>query len=167
MITVTFNYDPDTNIVSNVTATGGTAAKAVVPPTKAKPKNKSTKITLNGSSLQLTQEACDLLKIAVGDRLCVRFAPGPVLVRPEIAKEPRGGNLITKSLTVSVKGKTGDELAKYGTEFEYNLKSDGYLILGDATTVADDQEDKPVEEINDEDFLQSVEGEEVDFTFDI
>lgn len=174
MINVSFSYDPETNTVLGITVVG---ANVLVGPTKAKAapktkaKTKATKIVLNGNSLQLNEDVLSLLGVEVGDRLCVRFDPQPVLVTPEAAKEPRGGNLITKSLTLSVKGKTGETLAEHGSEFEYALKSPGRLILGEDIQPSVAQ-DKPVlqeieSSIDDNDFLSLIENsEEVDFTID-
>jgi hypothetical protein len=168
MIEVSFKFDPETKKVSDVIVIEAgvkTPAKTV-----AKTKTKgNTKIVLNGNSLQLNQEVVDLLCVGPGDRLCVRFDPKPVLVRPDIANELKGGNLITKSLTVSVKGKTGETLKEYGTEFEYTLKSEGYVTLA---TDGDTLEDKPVQEISttldDSEFIANIEnGEEIDFQFEI
>jgi hypothetical protein len=185
MIQVTFNYDPETNTVSGVSSSTVEAQPKAKSIPAVKAKSKSSKITLNGSSLQLTQDALDALGSTIGDRICVRFNPNLVLVRPEIAKEPKGGNLITKSLTISVRGKAGEAISKLGTEFNYTLKSDGYLNLStDSTTEPTAEaveftdvdltvEDKPVNEISvttidDSDFLADIEdGEEIDFTIDI
>ena len=130
MIQISFNYNPETNEVSDVTATGAVVKeKAAAKPRAKKTKAPTGKIILNGQSLKLEQEVLNLLKVEVGDRLCVRFDKQPVLVTPEVANEPNGGNLITKSLTLSVRGKTGEQIAKFGTEFDYDLSREGYLGL--------------------------------------
>lgn len=178
MLQITFNYDPETNEVSNVSAVGATVKeKAVAKPRAKKTKAPTGKVILNGQSLKLEQEVLNLLGVEVGDRLCVRFDPNPVLVTPEVANEPKGGNLITKSLTLSVRGKTSEVIAKFGTEFDYDLSRPGYLGLtseGGHEVDADASLDKPVStaganEIDlDDDFNNAVEGgEEVDFVLDI
>jgi hypothetical protein len=86
-------------------------------------------VTLEGSTIKLSVEAMDKLKVAVGDKLCIRFREVPILACPSAIGEDNGGNLITKSLTVSCRGKVGETLATFGSQFTSELESEGYLVL--------------------------------------
>jgi hypothetical protein len=178
---ISFNFDPETNKVSEVSVTIDGEEPVVTKP-KARSKKKQTlvtdKIIYNGTTLQLNQEVLDLIGAQIGDRLCVRFNPDPVLLRADIAREPKGGNLITKGLTIAAKGKTTEQLSV--GEFMYKLKSEGYILLLEGNTVEDDNypdppklKDKPIigdisEELDSDDFIADLEGGvEVDFELDI
>ena len=166
---VSFDFDPVTKTVTNVEVDGEVKPKAT---RKTSTSKQSSKIVLNGSSLKLNQEVLDLLNVKVGERLCVMFTTTqPTLVTPEAAHQQGEGNLITKSLTVSCKGKTSEQLAKYGTEWSYELDGSGHLLLSnETTTVIDTTEVKEMQQtlLDDSDFLSAVEnGEEIDFSFEI
>ena len=195
MIKVQFNFDPETNKVSELTVTGAELVTKETKPKTTKPKKKkdvveTDNIVYNGSSLQLNTEALGFLGLVVGDRVCVRFNADnqPVLLSPNVAREPNGGNLITKGLTVPAKGKIGEHLGAPG-EFSYHLKQEGYLILTRESTTEIDEEkvvtkakatiakvkEQPIigdiqenEYLSDADFTEGLdEGVEVDFELDI
>lgn len=182
MLKVTFNFDPETQKVSDVSVVESGKTVATKTKTTTKAKGATDKILLKGSSLKLNQDVLDLLGVSVGDRLCVSFNPEPVLVRPDIANQTGGGNLITKSLTLSVKGKTGEAIANFGDEFDYKLESEGFLLMNNKESddnIADGLDhlglvDKPlISEIekcvlDDEDFTATIEGgEEIDFSLEL
>lgn len=140
---ISFDFDETTKKVSNLTVDDSAVKQAVK---KKKPTN--NKIMLNGSTLKLTDAVLTALGVSVGDRLCVRFNPKPVILRPDIANESNGGNLITKTMTLSCKGKTSELLTKFGTEFDFTGQSDGYVVLTATTEDANLQADKEKEKIN-------------------
>lgn len=165
---ISFDFDPQTNKVSNFQCVGNavTAVKA----TRKKKSTQSSKVVLNGNSLKLGQEVLDLLGVTVGDRLCIEFTKErqPVLV----TAEGKSGNLVTKSLTTSCKGKSGELLAEYGTEFSYKLESKGYLLLTNELVdvkIAEARSPKMHQDLLDtEDFTTTIQdGEEVDLIIEI
>lgn len=173
MVNISFDYNPETKSVTHIKVTDLTVSDT---PKKSavKAKTGGNTIVVNGGSLKLTQDALDQLKVSVGERLCVRFNNGPVVATPAAIGEIDGGNLVTKSLTVACKGKTGETLLSYGKEFNYSLTSEGYLVLTsvDATVVENNstspKEEEIKEVIKDEDFTLSIEGgEEIEFDFTI
>jgi len=187
MIKISFNFDPETNAVSEVSVNGATEQvekpkeKKASKPRKKKEALVTDKVTYNGASLQLNEEVLGLMGLIVGDRVCVRFNPEPVLLNPLVAKEPKGGNLITKGLTVSVKGKNSEQLGAPGAEFKYKLKSEGYLqLIRQEVENTDEQDyneyvdskatlkDETIGDLDDDDFLADIEeGEEINFELDI
>lgn len=179
MLKVSFEFNPETKQISNVLVEETGQQSPVSKTTKRVAKKSIDKtVVLKGSSLQLNQEVMDLLNVKVGDRVCVRFDPKPVLIRPDIAGETGGGNLITKSLTVSCRGKVSETLAKIADEFTYTQVSEGYVSLNTSNNVlieepTIDETDKPsVEEINldeDIDLMSSnldMSLEEIEFNID-
>lgn len=166
---ISFDFDEVTKKVSNVVVEQADKGK---PKSASKASKESGKIVLKGSSLKLTQEALDLLNVGVGDKLLLSFTNDrPALVTPEIANMPKAGNLITKSLTLSCKGKVGETLSTYGSEWDFKLDGDGFLVLSNNIT---DQVDRVPEVtemhkeiLDDNDFLSTVDnGEEIEFTLD-
>lgn len=86
-------------------------------------------VTLLGNTIQLSKHCLEKLNVAAGDKLCIRFKDVPVIATPTAIGEDNGGNLITKSLTVSCRGKVGETLATFGSQFISELESEGYLVL--------------------------------------
>ena len=156
---VSFDFDPITKKVTNVECVENTPTKVIK---SVKVKKQNNKVILVGNSLKLNQEVLDLLKVTVGDRICVNFTnTSPVLVSDGGCM----GNLITKSKTVSVKGPTGTKLASYGTEFFYTLDGEGFLFLN-TNEIVDKQIKKS--ELDNQVFTSSVpDAVEVDFTIEL
>lgn len=172
---ISFEFDPKTKKVSNVTVEG---VSEEVKPKATRAKKLPTvienpKITLNNTSLKLNQEVLDKLGVKVGDRLLVNFTKEqPVLVTPEQAGLEKGGNLITKSLTVSCKGKTSEMLAAFGSEFDYKLDGEGFLLLTNAEVEAHKAEmeakEMHLDLLDETDFTTTVEdGVEIDFSIEL
>lgn len=165
-VNISFDYNPGSRSVTNIKVTD-----LVVNTPKIKSTN--TSLQLVGGSLKLTEEALQLLNVTTGDRLCVRFNNGAILATPEALGESGGGNLVTKSCTVACKGKVGEELAKYGTTFKYELESTGYLVLtGDLQELpveVDTEKEQEIKSvIDDSDFTSLLaDGKEIDFNFEI
>lgn len=145
---ISFDFDEVTKKISNLNVEDSSLLK------KGKPikQNKGNKLVLKGSSLKLTDDMMSLLKVTNGDRLCIRFNPDPVILTPDTANEPSGGNLITKSSTISCKGTTGELLAERGNEFYYSLKSEGYLVLLDKEPEEGKNTDVKATNLDDSDF---------------
>lgn len=172
MINVSFDFNPETNEVSNVKVVGGSIAKVKAP---TKPKAKNTKvesdyIRFNGSSLKLGNAILEQLGSSVGERLCVRFKESKVIVaRPDVLGEDGGGNLVSAGMTVACRGKVGTMISELGTEFSWVLEGDGYMVL--TSTFMPSNEDPIEEKINQLDtthFTSDLkDGEEVDFIFNI
>ena len=168
MINISFDFDPETHKVTNVKVDGASKAPST---SKAKAKKATIHlITLSGTSLKLNSTVVESLGVEAGDRLCVRFDKQKViLARPDVLGEDGGGNLITKGLTLSCRGKVGELIAQIGSEFEYTLDSDGYMILHSLTEPAtsDIVEQKEIDELDIQDFAPNLDGEEVSFNYTI
>ena len=114
------------------------------------------KITLEDNKLTFNQAAVDLLKIEPGDRYEVKYEKKdkqliPILGNQEVFKTA-GGNKVTKSMTISFRGKANDRLSEYGSIFvlePHPTRVDIYLLKGDKTPTP--KESSVPEPIDDED----------------
>lgn len=165
MINISFDFDPVSYSVSNILVTEkGTSGldkiveqmKEVIPlPAKSTTKTTGRKkkeknediIKLEDNKLVLTQKLIDLLEAEPGDRLCIRFKDFngeyfPIIAKSEVFADPEAGNKLTKSLTVSYRGKQREELVIYGEEFTFEETFEGSGIcklIGQNTITADDK----------------------------
>ena len=76
---------------------------------------------LNGK-FQLSNESIEKLNASVGDRIGINYINKdgefyPVISRSAVFGDPESGNKLTKSLTVSFKGKQLESLKQYGSKF--------------------------------------------------
>lgn len=114
---------------------------AITPLKSQKPKTSNKRktgknediIILEENKLVLTQKLLDILGAEYGDRICIRFSEKdgiyyPIIAKSEVFADPEAGNKLTKSLTVSYKGKQHDELAIYGKEFTFEETGEGSRI---------------------------------------
>lgn len=167
MVHIAFDYEPESKSVTNIKVTDLVVSA---------PKGANTIALHNANILQLNQKVVDDLGVKVGDRLCLRFNNGPILATPHALGEDGGGNLITKSFTISCKGKAGVELRKYGNKFDHSLTSEGVVKLvpleaqqvEEVTTETpkDDTKTKEIHKVEDTTFsLPPADGQEVSFEF--
>lgn len=160
---VSFDFDPITCKVTNVTCEGVEQAPSKRSPSKKK--ETSDKVQLKGSSLKLNEEVLSLLGLKVGDRVCIQYTnDAPVLVNPATAGMEGGGNLITKSNSVVCRGKTAETLAKYGDEFSYTLQKEGFLLLKTQDSTAEKQVEQEIHTLDTSEIMP--EGEEIDLDLD-
>lgn len=118
-------------------------------------------IRITGSTLYLTEEAVQLLGVSIGDRLCVRFNGNPIVATPAAVGEPNGGNLLTKRLGVSCRGATSKAVKAFGEQFEYELESEGYLVL----TKAPDELKAEIRRESKDGTIELADSKEIDFEF--
>ena len=120
-VSVTFNFDPETEIVSEV--------KCVVDGVEKK--KRTTKkvtdvieemasepiITLEPNKLVFNNKAVADLELEYEDRVVVEWAKDGKVMVPTIRKDEEAGNKVTKTNTVVCKGKANTVLAEKGSEF--------------------------------------------------
>lgn len=100
---------------------------------KVSKKETSDIITLEENKLVFPQSFLDTISANPGDRIAIRFGEYdgkyfPVIAKSEAFADPESGNKLTKSCTISYKGKQHDELAIYGTKFKWVETSEGSQI---------------------------------------
>ncbi len=131
LFNISYTLDTDTNTITNqkvvevtkVTVTDKPKAKAAVSQTAA--------VSLVGATLQLTQEVLTALNVEVGDKIAIVVDKDSITLM-----ESTKGNVLTKKLTVSCKGKNQEAISAIGTEFTFEKKDD--LLYLKAITNKDD-----------------------------
>lgn len=110
-----------------------------------KDKKDSNFIYLEDNKLVLSQELVNILDAVPGDRLIITFKEKdekyfPVISKSEIVADSNSGNKLTKSLTLSYRGKQQEELLIYGNKFRYEELTPGSKIcklIGDKEITPD------------------------------
>lgn len=140
---LTFNLIVDTSTgefeVIN-TETGETKAikaevKKKTSTKKKKDDDPTPKITLEDNKYSLNSAAVELMGVEPEDRLDIKMEKQGKLLIPIIGTNEafgtKAGNRLTKTFTVSCRGKANDELSKYGSVFviEPHPEKDGLFIM--------------------------------------
>lgn len=90
-----------------------------------------------------------MLNVDPGDRIDIQYSDTyPIIGKSESFGNPEGGTKLTKSYTVSFRGKKSEVLQKFGTEFKV-IDSNGRFILDSGKEVI--QEPIKDENVNIED----------------
>lgn len=109
------------------------------------------KLTLETSKYILTQAAVDLLGVQPDDRIDIKYEKQGKRMVPIIGSNEafgtKSGNKLTKSLTVSCRGKANEELSQYGTTFTITAHpiKEGLFILNGDKIIPEQQVDDAVE----------------------
>lgn len=109
------------------------------------------KLTLETSKYILTQAAADLLGVQPDDRIDIKYEKQGKRMVPIIGSNEafgtKAGNKLTKSLTVSCRGKANEELSQYGTIFTITAHpiKEGLFILNGDKIIPEQQVDDTVE----------------------
>lgn len=144
IIKLTLDYNPETN-ECKVISSDKVAAKQ--PKVVANNETAEPQIILDSNKYILNQAAADLLEAKWEDRLDIKYQKVKGVIYPIIGKDSafgsKSGNKLTKSLSVSCRGKANEMLAKYGATFtltELKGQTGLFVLIGDA----------PVEDIPEE-----------------
>lgn len=119
-----------------------------------KEESSEPQITLESGKYILNSAAVELMGVEPDDRLDIKYEKSGKLMIPVIGSDEafgtKNGNRLTKSFTVSCRGKANDELANYGSVFtlQAHPKKEGIFILQGNTAPQAVIEDKV--EIKDE-----------------
>lgn len=119
-------------------------------PKKKSSKNESSEpqIILEDNKYTLNSAAVELMGVEPDDRLDIKFEKNGKVMIPIIGTNEsfgtKAGNRLTKSFTVSCRGKANDELQNYGTVFtlsEHPTKEGLFVMQGDKApeAVVDDK----------------------------
>lgn len=119
-ITMTFDFDSETETVSNVKVVG--SVEKVKRTTKKKSEiieelENEAKISLEPTKLVFNNKAVADMGIAYEDRVIIEWIKEGKKLIPIIRKDEEVGNKVTKSNTIGYKGKQNTILAEFGTEF--------------------------------------------------
>lgn len=88
------------------------------------------KLVLSDNKFTLNDEAIHLLRIKPGDKVAIVFdSIGRPMIGSTDSLRIDGGNKLTKSKTVSFRGKMNEQLAKFGNEFIIKEDGEGIGVL--------------------------------------
>lgn len=130
--TETIVMNLETNEIISSTKTREVQNEAGVPAVKAKAtkakkekvvKEDTMRVSLEDLKLVLTPGIVSKLGAEVGDRIAINYVNdngefSPVISKSSVYGDDSAGNKLTKSLTVSFKGKQRDQLSQFGSNFE-------------------------------------------------
>lgn len=163
---LTVDYDPESNtytpIKQEIVTDKVTKSKAKV----EKEESPDPIIKLESNKYVLNQAAVNLLGVKWEDRILIKYqkvegVTFPIIGTDKAFNELGGGNKLTKSLTVSCRGKANELLVKYGTTFSVtNMKEfkDLFVLVGDAEV----QPEEPVDNIE----IKEDDADNVDLVLD-
>lgn len=137
--TVTFEFDQETETVSNIKTfvDGVEKKKKTTKQTKSKEVilEESSIITLTDNKLEFNNKAVAEMGISHETRVVIKyekFGPKnmiPIIGTDESFDEEGAGNKLTKTNTVAFKGKQNTVLKEYGAEFTLEAYKDGIWKL--------------------------------------
>lgn len=127
-----------------------------------KDENPNPEIKLEANKYCLNTAAATLLGVEPDDRIEIKIIHGEPVIGKNSAWKTEGGNRLTKSLTVSMRGKANDELSKYGSLFglEATDKEGLFKMKGDAPELPKETEE--IANPEDIDDLEALIDEDVD-----
>lgn len=140
-VTVNFNFDPDTEMVSDLTCfvDGVEKKKKTTRPTKPtqEPVMESEAIiTLEPTKILFNNKCVADMKLEYQDRLVIKYQkeknvkkPIPLIGKDIDWGEEGTGNKLTKTNTLAYRGKANTILADYGSEFTIEQYKEGIWKL--------------------------------------
>lgn len=153
--------------------------------TKKADENPEPELILGDNKYSLNTAATELLGVEADDRIDIKFEKRDKVRVPVIGSNTafgtQGGNRLTKSNTVSYRGKNHDTLEAYGTVFSFKeTDKEGIFELVGDKPIPEEKEDENVKILDDEveeigrpeDLVGIVEGDateldgdDIDFNF--
>lgn len=157
----TTDYDVTELVASKV----GTVKKTSTRKKKVEDNDPDPKLTLEDNKYVLNEAAVTALGVEAGDRIDIKYEiknkqENPIIGSSENLGTPAAGNKLTKSNTVSFRGKNHDKLAQYGTVFTFKPSPKGkgtFYIIGDAPQAVPVNEE-PVDNSNDVDIQAEIDN---------
>lgn len=172
-VVVTFNFDPETEMVTEVKCMVDGVEKKKRTTKKVKDLEEEMAneaiLTLEPNKLTFNSKAIAEMAIEYEDRIVIKWQKEGKKMVPiigkDIAFEEEGtGNKVTKSNTITYKGKSNAVLAEAGSEFTIEPIKDGIwkLISKSGITAADDSSslEEIIEEAEDTDLEILVDTDE-------
>ena len=162
-----FEYDTTTGEMSVTnTETGEVKSETVKKSatrskTKIKEESSEPELILEENKYALNTAALELLNVGSDDRLDIKYIKDGATFVPVIATNTtfgtKGGNKLTKSGTVSFRGKNNEELSEYGTVFKLVEMNPGvFKLVGDKAPQMPIIEDQNIEVPDDEDDFSNI-----------
>lgn len=135
--------------------------------TPAKTTDTEAKVYLENNKLQFNTLAVELMGIKPGDRIDIQYSVNyPIIGLSETFGASTGGTKLTKSYTISFRGKKSEALVKHGTEFKVVPTVNNQFILDNGKEI--EPQPKGDENVNSNDiefdldsFLEDADNTEV------
>lgn len=144
----TFDYNPETNTYTPI---GDPEVVQSVKKHVLKEESSEPQLNLLDNKYSLNQAALSLLNVVAGDKIDIRYQIIDSINYPIIGSsqswQSSSGNKLTKSRTVSYRGKANDMLATFGDTFSFTSWKghDGlFILIGNKEQVVDDNIEVPV-----------------------
>lgn len=139
-VTVTFNFDPETEMVSDLTCfVDGVEKKKKTTRTVAKKEivmEDESLITLEATKLQFNNRCVADMGLEYQDRLVIKYQkiagskkPVPLIAKDVDWDEEGSGNKLTKTNSIIYKGNANKILAEFGTQFGIEKYKEGIWKL--------------------------------------
>lgn len=166
-ITFQVSVDTTTGEISVVNVETGEVKEVKTKKTTSKKKKEEEssepQLILEDNKYCLNTAAVELLGVEPDDRLCIKYkkigkTAVPVIGTEEVFRT-KGGNKLTKTNTVSCRGKANEELSTYGTVFTLSENPDGsgtFILTGDKAPETPVVHDEAVD-TEDEDIREDLE----------
>jgi len=172
-VTVTFEFDPETELVSNVHAfVDGVEKKKTTTkkaPTKEVIMEAEAIITREDNKLVLNNKCAATLEVKAEDRLVIKYEKigkkrSPIIGTDLSFDEEGSGNKVTKTNTVTYRGKANTVLAEYGTTFRLEEYKPGIwkLISDDIAPQDDNEAEEMAEQVEAELYTKDDDTTEID-----
>ena len=142
---LTYDFDPATGemtpvsckLVSEKEAKSTSKSKTSSTSKKSEENIPETGILLESNKLILSEEAASLLGVEADDRIAITYEKKGRFLLPVIGVDEKKGNKLTKSNTISYRGKAHDELARYGTSFTMEPTKNGkFFLIGENEVIS-------------------------------
>ena len=165
-IAITFDFNTETDEVTNI-KTVGSEVKAKKTTTTKKLKEaveemaSESLITLESNKLVFNNKAVVDMELEYEQRIVIEYKKAGRVMSPIIRKDEEAGNKVTKSNTVTYKGKANTVLAEFGSEFTLEPLSEGVWKLVSKTPKKEvSNEQSPTPSFSLEDVISQAEATE-------
>ena len=137
-ISITFDFNTETEVVSNIKTTGSAEKKRTTTKKLKEPEDSNVEalVTLEPNKLVFNTNAANLIGIEYEDRIVIKWVKvgktkvmSPIIGKDTAFDEEGSGNKVTKSNTVTYKGKANTVLAEFGSQFKLTEYQEGIYNL--------------------------------------
>lgn len=137
-ITYEREVDVDSGEIIKTTIIGSSDVKPEKKKAVKKDQDTEAKVYLEDNKLKLNSLAVEMLGVNPGDRIDIQYSDThPIIGKSESFGNPEGGTKLTKTYTISFRGKKSEVLQKFGTEFKV-VDCNGQFILNNEKEITDD-----------------------------
>lgn len=148
-ITYEREVDVDSGEIIKTTIISSSDIKSEKKKVIKKDQDTEAKVYLEDNKLKLNSLAVEMLGVNPGDRIDIQYTDThPIIGKSESFGNPEGGTKLTKTYTLSFRGKKSEVLQKFGTEFKV-VDCNGQFILDNGKEIIN--EPKGDENVNIED----------------